>query len=181
MDIYVSFVYFGISLSLLLSEILDLIALFPMVLFIFIGLIILILGKRVITIPRIGLVRFGIKRKIKKIGFILLLLLPVIFLMFINIVLRFFPIDVIFSAVILGIAYAIPFIGYSYLTKLKRYYYYSIIIGIGFFMYSMFINNTGTFLYGPLVIIFVSSTIFIIGLRTISHFIKNFPKTKKEE
>ncbi|MBN1801099.1 MAG: hypothetical protein JW891_06290, partial [Candidatus Lokiarchaeota archaeon] len=173
-DIYFGILYIGFGLSLFLSEISFLLNYITLALMVCVGMAILLVGKRRITIPRIGFVRFGKKRKLQKKRLVILLFCLVIITTIGLFGFSEFLPDYVLAFVI-GFCFSLPMLLAAYLTKVNRYYFYALLGGIIFFIEELLIINTGIYLYGSIAVFSVSSVIIAIGILLLIKFIKKFP------
>jgi hypothetical protein len=149
-----------------------------------IAFLVFYLGKKFITIPRIGFVKFGPKRKSKQLK--LKIFLFVVFI--VNIVLFILPftgitdyiqIEPLFLILILGIGiFTIPFCVVAYFLDFTRLYYYSFFAGIGLFLTEMLSPIVGAPLDTILTFGIIGGVIVVIGLYYFIRFLKTYPLSK---
>ncbi len=142
------------------------------------AVIFLTVGKKRITVPRMGLVKFGPKRKAAKKKLMVFL----ISMFFLNIVLLIVPftgllnnlkIDAYFFALGVGLFIAVPFSVVAYFLDFRRLYIYAIIFLPSF----LFIEFLYPFLgnYASLsVFLTIGGSIVAVGLRFLIKFLKNY-------
>lgn len=144
------------------------------------------LGKKYITIPRLGLVKFGQKRKAKRIGlgFVILALNIPVFLLWIysttqqippglgNWLNTYYGSPVAFSLLIL-----IFFISGANITGLKRLYTYGILIALSMFFFELSYVNNGSLLEHFLPYCISGFIILVVGLIYLRKFLKRYPRT----
>ncbi|MFX0105396.1 MAG: hypothetical protein ACFE75_07895 [Candidatus Hodarchaeota archaeon] len=149
-----------------------------------IAFLVFYLGKRFITIPRIGIVKFGPKRKSKQLKLKIFLFMVFI----VNIILFILPftgiidytqIEPLFLILILGIGiFTIPFCVVAYFLDFARLYYYAFLAGIGLFLTEMLSPIVGAPLDTILIFGTIGGVIVIIGLYYFIRFLKTYPLSK---
>ncbi|MFW9828439.1 MAG: hypothetical protein ACFFEY_12685 [Candidatus Thorarchaeota archaeon] len=171
-----------IGLFINISELWDVII--PSVIITTIAFLIFYLGKKYITIPRIGVVEFGPKRKSRQAKLKIFLIV----MFFINVVLLILPltdlinysqIQPLILSLLLGLGgIVLPFCIVAYFLDFTRLYYYSFSMGFGFFLIE-FLNS---FMNYPIISIVIFSvigvSIIIIGLTYFIRFLKKYPLSK---
>jgi len=142
---------------------------------IFSGVLIMIAGKRYMTVPRIGLVKFGPEREMKRIKLIGIIGIAVIitFILFLagNSINN--PPKMMFSFIIAALVVVI-FAFMAYYLEYFRLALYGILFAIGEILWSQFGESIGLmamFAFG--------STILIIGLITLVLFMRENPLPSK--
>ncbi len=152
----------------------------------FMALLIFILGKKYITTPRVGYVKFGPERKSKQLK--LKIFLMIVFI--VNVILLIFPLSGIINysqitpfliTLLLGIGiFAFPFSVIAYFLDYTRLYYYAFSIAIGFFLINLITPIVGNPL--GIIIIFgvIGVIIVIIGLYYFILFLKKYPLSREE-
>ncbi|MFX1468651.1 MAG: hypothetical protein ACFFB8_08295 [Promethearchaeota archaeon] len=184
-DLFIGLILLSLGLTTFLSSILNLsdlwVAVIPTLILNIIALLIFYLGKKFITIPRLGIVKFGPKRKSKQqklklflfaffILNIILLILP--FTDLVNSI-KFEPLII---ALILGLgAITLPFVVIAYLLDFTRLYIYAILAGIGFFLTEVLYPFVGSPLDTLLSFGVLGGVIVVIGLYYFIHFLKKYP------
>jgi hypothetical protein len=148
------------------------------------AVLILILGKRYITIPRLGYVEFGPKRQKAKerlkyfiimniTAFALVIVLPL------SGILGDLPIGNYSTALIIGfVVIWLPLSVLAFILKFSRLYIYAIMGGISFFLTEIFFPLVGEPLDTILSFGIIGGIIFIIGIIFLIKFIKKYPKAK---
>ncbi|TXT66899.1 MAG: conserved membrane protein of unknown function [Promethearchaeota archaeon] len=145
------------------------------------AVLILKLLKKFITTPRLGNVKFGKKRKKKKIRLKLILSSFVV----LNIIILFFTLNNLFKAIniegllllmIIGFGFiSIPFIVVAYFMDFKRLYFIAIIGGFSFFLFGILdeiIENPWSSIFS---FVLIGSSIIIWGLILFYKFLKRYP------
>lgn len=145
----------------------------------------LILGKKYITIPRIGFVKFGAKRKkIKKrlLAFLVFNLVLAFLFLFVNIsgIFDLLNIGGIIEPLVIGLLLiTVPLSILAYFLEFHRLYVYAIFFGLGFFNSELLYPFVGSpfdiFLSQGL----VGLAVFSIGLIDLIQFLRKYPSSKK--
>jgi len=145
----------------------------------------LILGKKYITIPRIGYVKFGAKRKKTKkrlLAFLVFNIVLAFLFLFVNISGTFELLNIggIIEPLVIGLLLiTVPLSVLAYFLEFNRLYVYAIFFGLGFFNSELLYPFVGSpldiFLSQGLVGIAVSS----IGLIYLIQFLRKYPSSKK--
>jgi len=184
-DIYIGIMFFGISVGYLLGELFTIIYNY-LFLFLILGIAILILtiGKRKITIPRMGFVKFGKTRKMRKKRILLVLLINVIILLIIYFITEpssgFLKLVPPFNSLILGLFMIIPLCAIAYFLQFRRLYFYGIFMGLTPFLtdvFEFFMSNIAAII---LVFTIIDGFIIFIGFVFLIKFVKRYPLLKDE-
>jgi len=184
-DLFIGLIILSLGLSTFLSSILNLddlwIAVIPTLILNINALLIFILGKKFITIPRLGIVKFGPKRKSKQQK--LRLFLFAFFIL--NVVLLILPFtdlvnsinfEPIIIALIIGLgAITLPFVVVAYFLDFTRLYIYAFLAGLGFFLTEVLYPFVGAPLDTLLPFGITGAAIVIIGLYYFIRFLKRYP------
>lgn len=150
--------------------------------------LIIILGKKYITVPRIGVAKFDGKRKksLKKMVLISAILVPTTIVIFILTIINMFPGNIgsalnglavplgagIFAIILLSVG--------AYLIDFPHMYIYGIIIGLGIPINEILHRLIET-PYDSIITFGTGGTILLIfGLFTLTKFIQNYPIPKTE-
>ncbi|MBY8988707.1 MAG: hypothetical protein KGD61_09655 [Candidatus Lokiarchaeota archaeon] len=146
-----------------------------------IGFLIFYFGKKRITIPRIGYVKFGKEHQAKKSKLTMIL----VGFFILNVVLLFVPmtgvldyvqIDHLILSLFLGLGvFTFPFCIVAYFLDFTRLYYYAIFIGIGLFLAELLTPVVGIFLDTGLVFGIIGAAILVIGVINLIQFLKKYP------
>jgi hypothetical protein len=187
-DIYLGLILLGLGVG----WIGDLVGLFypfgPVVLIFGIDIMavfVITLGKRYITKPRLGQVKFGKERKKRKKWLLLVLLLNVIFSVIIFILtitgnLSQFFVPGLFTPLAIGLmGLTVPLSLVTYYLQVPRFYLYSLLGGFGFFFSELLYPLVGqpwdiVISYGS-----IGSMILIIGLIIFIRFLCNYQSEKE--
>ena len=184
-DLFIGLIILSMGLSTLLGSLLNLPeflnTIIPVLVLNIIAFLVFYLGKKFITIPRIGFVKFGPKRKSKQQK--LKLILFAFFIL--NIILLFLPFTGLISNIplkpllltlILGMGVlTFPFCVVAYFLDFTRLYYYAFFAGLGFFLTELLYPIVGSpldtlFSYGITGVVIV-----VIGLYYFIRFLKKYP------
>jgi MFS family permease len=150
------------------------------------ALMIFMLGKKYITTPRVGYVKFGPERKSKQLKLkVFLMIMFIINLLLLILpttdIISFSQIQPLLLSLLLGFGvFTFPFSVIAYYLDFTRLYYYSFSAGLGFFLTELL---TPIIVY-PLnnIIIFgtLGLTIVLIGLYFFIQFLKKYSFSKEE-
>lgn len=152
------------------------------------ALLILFLGKKYITIPRMGFVKFGLKRKVKKKRlriFLLSMVLINIILLILTIrgqlstFLNEFPFNRYVVPLFIGLTFVtIPLSILGYFMEFERLYLIGILAGLGFFTAELLYPIVGSPLDSALSIGVIGAIIISWGLYFFIHFLRKYPLSK---
>ena len=150
-----------------------------------IAVLFLILGKKFITIPRIGFVKFGAKRKKTKIRLLAFLIFNVILgfsFLFVNIsgFFEWLNIGSLTEPLVIGLLLiTVPLSILAYFLEFHRLYIYAIFFGLGFFNSELLYPLVGS----PLDLFFslglVGIAVVSIGLVYFIQFLCKYPSSQK--
>jgi len=147
-----------------------------------IAILFLILGKKFITTPRIGHIKFGTKRKKinKKIAIILGAQVIITCLMVIFTVLGLFQyvqINSVIVMLLIGLLFvALPITILAYFWDFPRLYIYGLLGGSGFFIAELLNPILGQPLDLFIPYTFISGSMIIVGMYYFIKFLKKYPK-----
>ncbi|MFX1320532.1 MAG: hypothetical protein ACFFAQ_02700 [Promethearchaeota archaeon] len=151
-----------------------------------ITLLIFILGKKYITTPRVGYVKFGPKRKSKQLKLKIFLLGVfivnlILFLLRLIGIIDYSQIQPFLITILLGFGiFTIPFCVIAYYLDFTRLYYYAFSGGLGFFLTDLLNPIVGNPLDFIIIFGFIGGIIIVIGLYFFIHFLKKYPLSKNE-
>ncbi|MEJ2250351.1 MAG: hypothetical protein P8Y97_11955, partial [Candidatus Lokiarchaeota archaeon] len=150
-----------------------------------VALLILILGKRYISIPRIGFVKFGQNRKKRNKILSVFLGINVGFtiIVFIFTLVGLFQVSLpsFLVMLIIGLLFiTTPFSLIAYFIQLKRLYLYALLGGFGLFFSDLLSPYFEVPLRNIIVFIPFGGMILIFGLIILIHFLSKYQLTKKE-
>jgi len=184
-DLFIGLLIINIGLGPLFNKIINLPDFWGTIIFstIFcvIAFLIFYLGKKYVTVPRIGYVKFGPKRtskllKLRIFLFIVFIVNVILFILPLTGIMNYVNLQPLLVTLILGFGvFTIPFCIVAYFLDFTRLYFYALSIGLGLFLKDLLIPIVGV----PLDIIIVFSTlggiIVIIGLVYFIYFLKKYP------
>ncbi|MFX1553355.1 MAG: hypothetical protein ACFFBV_05450 [Promethearchaeota archaeon] len=187
-DLFIGLIILSLGLSTLIGSFLNLSELWniivPSLLLNIMAFLIFYLGKKFITIPRIGFVKFGPKRKSKQLKLKMFLLIVfivniILFILPFTGLIKYIEIEPFILTLILGLGgFTFPFCVVAYFLDFTRLYFYAFSAGIGFFLTELLYPIVGA----PLDIIIIFSTIggiiVVIGLYYFIQFLKKYPLSK---
>jgi len=150
------------------------------------GLVFFILSKKYLIKPRIGVVKFGHKRKVRKLKTVVILSVNMVILLIL------FLFNLSDNEIIVNLPYSIRFLleGLLFLTiplcfvayflQFTRLYVYALFLGSGFFLADISalvvpIPLNFLFLY-----LFLGGIIIIIGMIYLIRFLRKYPLPKEE-
>ena len=150
-----------------------------------IAVLFLVLGKKFITIPRIGFVKFGAKRKKMKkrlLAFLIFNMILAFLLLFANISGFFNSLNIggLTEPLVVGLLLiTVPLSILAYFLEFHRLYIYAILFGLGFFnselLYPLVGSPLDLFLSQGL----VGIAVFSIGLVYLVQFLRKYPLSQK--
>ena len=184
-DLFIGLIILSMGLSTFIGTILNLPegwdTIIPVLILNIIAFLIFYLGKKFITIPRMGFVKFGPKRKVKQLKLKIFLL----FMFIVNVILVFLPltglirviqIQPLMLTLILGLGvFTFPFCVVAYYLDFTRLYYYAFLAGIGLFLTELLYPIVGSPLDTFLSFGITGGAIVVIGLYYFIRFIKKYP------
>ena len=144
------------------------------------------LGKKFITIPRIGIVKFGQKRKARQKKLKIFLLINVLFGCVVFILTFFGLLDFLamggsLTPLLIGlIAYTFPFTIIAYFLEFNRLYIYALMGGFSFFLSDIIYSILGSPLDSIIGFGVPGGIIVVIGLIFFIKFLLKYPKPKKD-
>jgi hypothetical protein len=156
----------------------------PSLIWTIIALVIFILGKKYITTPRVGYVKFGSKRKSKQLKLKIFLMIVfivnvILFILPLTGVINYSQIQPLFINLLLGFGvFTVPFCVIAYFLDYTRLYFYAFSVGIGFFLTDLLVPITGPPLDTIIVFSIIGITITLIGLIYFIQFLKKYPLSK---
>ena len=187
LDIYFGISVLGLGMGMTLSPVLpNPFNKFIPLIFIGIGLFFFLTAKKYITQPRLGKVKFGFKRKGRKLKTLIVLAINLIILLILFLI-RFinpelsleFPgyLDVL----ILGLLFiTAPVFFAAYFLQYPRFYFIGLLVGLSFFLsdlFSFFIPEPFDTLVAFSI---VCGIIIFMGLVSLLKFVRKYPLPKEE-
>ena len=187
LDIYFGILVLGLGIGMSLSPVLpNPLDFFITFIFIGIGLFFFLTAKKFITKPRLGVVKFGFKRKGRKLKTLVVLSINLIILLILYII-RFTNPELklefpgILDGLILGLLFiTAPVCFAAYFLQYPRFYLFGFLVGLSFFLsdlFSIFIPEPFDTL---IVFILISGIIIIIGIRYLIKFLQKYQLLKEE-
>ena len=146
------------------------------------AIVILGVGKKRITLPRLGIVKFGPKRQAdkKKLYIFLWIMVGVnliVLMMSSAGFLPAFPFQGLILPLILGLAFiSTPFFIIAYYIDFNRLYYYGLIMGFSLFLIDIIYPLFGSPVDAIIIYCSMGSPIVIFGIVLFVRFIKKYPK-----
>jgi hypothetical protein len=173
----------GMTLSHVLPNPFDKFILF---IFLGIGLGFFLLGKKYITQPRLGVVKFGLKRKGRKLKTLIVLSINLVILLILFLI-RFTNPELnlefpgFLDGLILGLLFiTAPICFAAYFIQYPRFYLYGLLVGISFFLTDLFYIFVPEPFDTLIVYGLISGIIIMIGIVLLIRFLKKYPVPKEE-
>jgi len=147
--------------------------------------LIFFLGKKFITTPRMGIVKFGEKRKARQKRLKIFLLVNVlfgvtVFILTIFGLLEFLAIAGSLTPLLIGlVSFTIPFSIVAYFLGFNRLYIYSLMAGFSFFVSEIISQILGSPLDSIIGFGAPGGIIVIIGIVYLLRFLRRYPKPEK--
>ncbi len=144
------------------------------------------LGKKFITIPRIGIVKFGQKRKARQKKLKIFLLINVLFGCVVFILTFFGLLEILaiggsLTPLLIGlISYTFPFTIIAYFLQFNRLYIYALMGGFSFFISDVIYSILGSPLDSIIGFGIPGGIIVAVGLIFLIKFLRKYPKPKKD-
>ena len=148
------------------------------------AVVFMILGKKYVTVPRIGMIKFGPKRKAdqRKVKIYLginVLFGVVVLLMQMTGNFGFITIQRFALSILLGLFISLPFGVMAYFLDFPRLYIYALLGGLGFFLIDVFELFTSGSLSIILVFGIMGGSIVIVGIVFLIKFLRKYPLPKE--
>ena len=178
-DIFLGLILIGFGIAPLIEEITGITYLISYILLLSLGYIIFYSGKKYITVPRIGNVKFGSKRKLKKIKVVLILVISVIFglaaIVLTQTDLKPYNIDVSIWGIIFAINALIVFSLMAYYLDFPRLYIYSIFFAISIFIIETSSSHVGSTYDNVIGFGMLGVVILLVGILHLTRFVRRYP------
>ena len=187
-DLFIGLVILSLGISTSLGSILNLsdpwIMVIPSAVLNILAFLLFYLGKKFVTIPRMGFVKFGPNRKSKQLKLKIFLFI----FFFVNLIFAILPftglirniqLEPLLLTLFLGLGFlTFPFCVVAYFLDFSRLYYYALIAGIGFVLIDFLNPIVGVpldtlFSFGAFGVVIIS-----IGLYYFFRFIKKYPLSR---
>ena len=187
LDIYFGILVFSIGIGITLGDFLPepFDSLLPIILMI-IGLILFLLGKKYITQPRVGVVKFGFKQKSRKFKTVSVLSINAIILLIAYLMRLINPavwsgFPVYIQGLIIGLLFVtVPLCFAAYFLQHPRLYFIAILVGISFFLSDLFSILIPEPFDALIAYSTISCVIIFIGMISLVKFIRKYPKLIEE-
>lgn len=144
------------------------------------------LGKKFITTPRIGIVKFGEKRKVRQKHLKIFLLVNVLFLVIVFFLtffglLEFLSIGGSLIPLLIGLmTFTIPFTIIAYFLGFNRLYIYSLMGGLSFFISDLIFPIVGSPLDSIIGFGVPGGIMVVTGIIYLKNFLHKYPKADKD-
>jgi hypothetical protein len=144
----------------------------------------LIIGKKLITIPRMGFVKFGRKRVVKKVKLAIFLL----FMVGLNVIILFLPksglnirLNAFTTMLIIGTLFiTVPICVIAYFLQFERLYLIAIMGGLGLSLAELLRPIVGSPLHYIITFCTIGGIITIWGIVIFVRFLKEYPSPKNQ-
>lgn len=178
-DIFLGLIIVGFGIAPLIEEITGITYLISLIILLSLGYIIFYSGKKYITVPRIGNVKFGPKRKLKKIKVVVILAISVIFgiaaIVFTQTDLKPYNMDVSIWGIIFAINALIVFSLMAYYLDFPRLYIYSIFFAISIFIIETSSSHVGSTYDNVIGFGMLGVVIVLVGILHLTRFVRRYP------
>ena len=187
-DIYFGILHLNITVGVILDEVLptpySLIVMFSII---GLGLTFFLIGKKFISEPRLGKVKFGrarLARKVKTIAVLtvnFLVLLIIFLISVLNPQFRLQMPDYLFDLIAGLLLFTLPLCFVAYFLQFKRLYIMALLLGLGFTLDELFAlfpiqEQIGSILAFGM----ISISILIMGVVVFIRFLRKYPLSKEE-
>jgi hypothetical protein len=187
LDIYFGLLVLSIGMGITLDDILpEPFNAIITIIFMIIGLIFFLLGKKYITQHRLGVVKLGLKTKSRKLKTILVLIINSIILLIIYVIRVVNPdLRLIFpgylDGLITGLLFiTIPLCFAAYFLQYPRLYFIALLVGISFFLSDLLSILIPQPFDALLAFVITSSAVILMGIVSLIKFIQKYPIPKEE-
>ncbi|MHA2391718.1 MAG: hypothetical protein ACXAEX_07095 [Promethearchaeota archaeon] len=187
-DIYFGLLFFGLGIytvGQLFGQDDTLSAIIILMIWDFTSVFLFIIAKRKITIPRMGFVKFGKARKVKKIKLAIFLVIMV----GINIIFLFLPLsglnirlNAFTTMLIIGTLFiTTPFCVIAYFLEFERLYLIAIMGGLGLSIAELFRPIVGSPLHSMITFCTIGTIIMSWGIVFLIRFLREYPLTSDDQ
>ncbi len=183
-DIYFGILFIGIGLLISLTETLPRILVYGLFgTIIVLDLVLFLGGKRLLTVPRIGIIKIGQKRKAKKMKFVLILTVVMLItgIFYILTTLDLIPFEEYVSAFVFGVFFAVPISLLAHFLGMDRFYIHAILGGLSFFISELSLSLTSNVFYSFLAFLITGIIISATGIVFLYKFVQKYPVQNEEE
>ena len=181
-DILLGFILLSFGIGPFIEEITGITYLISYIILLSLGYIIFYGGKKYITIPRIGNVKFGPKRKTKKIKVVIILAISVIFglaaMVLTQTDLKPYNIDVSIWGIIFAINALIVFSLMAYYLDFPRLYIYSIFFATSILIIETSSSHVGSTYDNVIGFGMFGVVVLLVGLLHLTRFVRRYPLPK---
>ena len=177
-DIYLGILFLGVGLLTSLPETIPRIFSYGIfALIIGAGIIVFFGGKKIITVPRTGIIKIGRKRKAEKKKFVLILILLIVItgIFYVLTAFNFIEVEAYMSALFFGVFFAIPISLLANFLRIDRFYIHAILGGLSFFISELSYSLTSSSLYSFLAFLITGSLICATGVVFLYKFVQKYP------
>lgn len=145
-----------------------------------VGFLIFFSGKKYITTPRLGIVKFKPKRKAEKkmITLIFLIFFIITLIIYTFTVSNLLDFEESFLPIVFGLFFTAPISLLAYIFRLYRLYIYAVLGGICFFISEFSYLKVNSPNSGFLSFIAVGSGVISVGLVLLVRFLRKYPKNR---
>ena len=177
-DIYLGILFLGVGLLTSLPETIPRIlscGIFALI--IGAGIIVFLGGKKIVTVPRTGIIKIGRKRKAEKKKFVLILILLIVItgIFYVLTANNFIEVEAYMSALFFGVFFAIPISLLANFLRIDRFYIHAILGGLSFFISELSYSLTSSSLYSFLAFLITGSLICATGVVFLYKFVQKYP------
>jgi len=176
-DIYLGLLFFNMGINDLFEQFGEFRPISGIII-VFGGMMFLILGKKYITVPRLGLVKFGQKRQINAIKLSILILIAVVTTAILFFVPQQFQLstDIPIRGIIISLLLFTIFTGMAYLLDFKRLYVYAIVFSVAMFLAEYIHEIFGRPTSGIIIFAIPGLIVMLIGFFHLIKFSKTYQK-----
>jgi uncharacterized membrane-anchored protein len=183
-DILLGFILLTFGVAPFIEEITGITYLISYIILLSIGYILFYVGKKYITIPRIGNVKFGQKRKSKRIKIFIILVISVILGLAVILLTKTdlisYNIDVSIWGIIFAINALIIFSLMAYYLDFPRLYIYSIFFAISILIIETSSSHVGSTYDNLLGFGMFGLVVVLVGILHLNRFVRSHPLQREE-
>jgi uncharacterized membrane-anchored protein len=183
-DILLGFILLTFGVAPFIEEITGITYLISYIILLSIGYIVFYVGKKYITIPRIGNVKFGQKRKSKRIKIFIILVISVILGLAVILLTKTdlisYNIDVSIWGIIFAINALIIFSLMAYYLDFPRLYIYSIFFAISILIIETSSSHVGSTYDNLLGFGMFGLVVVLVGILHLNRFVRSHPLQREE-
>jgi len=182
-DIYLGILFLGVGLLTSIPETVPRILSYGIfALIIGAGIILFFGGKKIITVPRTGIIKISRKRKAEKKKFVLILILLIVItgIFYVLSAYNFIQVEAYMSALFFGVFFAIPISLLANFLRIDRFYMHAILGGLSFFISELSYSLTSNPLYSFLAFLITGGLICTMGVVFLYKFVQKYPVQTEE-